>query len=108
MGTTYPYQAMQVEASIWDASLWAGPVDWSQAPFVSKYSNFQVYGCEASGGDIQPCGSGGYSWNAYTQLTPAERSQMMEYRDRYMTYDYCAQASTRKPDCDFNHAKKTS
>ncbi|EPS60073.1 hypothetical protein M569_14730 [Genlisea aurea] len=101
-GVAYPSLPMQIEASIWDAD-WAGVVDWSQAPFVSKYSNFHLYGCESQGSSIRNCGSQGYFWNSFNKLTAAERYQMMEYRRRYMSYDYCSNPNSRKPECSFNN-----
>ncbi|KAL2236870.1 xyloglucan endotransglucosylase/hydrolase protein 3-like [Sesamum indicum] len=103
-GITYPSKAMHIEASIWNAN-WAGVVDWSQAPFIAYYQDFGFQACSAQvGGDVSGCGSEQYLWNRqdYWELKPGQKLEMENYRRLYMSYDYCAYASTRKPECSFN------
>ncbi|KAL3619454.1 hypothetical protein CASFOL_037024 [Castilleja foliolosa] len=96
-GIQYPNKAMHVEASIWNAD-WAGTVDWSKAPFVASYSGF---GFDACNGDFAQCNSDKYYWNKW-ELNGAQKKQMAEYRKKYMVYDYCWKASTRKAECSMN------
>ncbi|XP_057790985.1 xyloglucan endotransglucosylase/hydrolase protein 3-like [Salvia miltiorrhiza] len=97
----YPNKAMHIEASIWNADAsWVGPVEWEKAPFIASYSDFGFHACPAHSND---CDSPHYSWNGpnYTHLNTQQKAQMVSYRRKYMSYDYCAQQSTRKPECDF-------
>ncbi|KAK4481554.1 hypothetical protein RD792_012455 [Penstemon davidsonii] len=98
-GIPYPNKPMHIEASIWNAD-WAGKVDWSHAPFIAHYQDFNFYACQ--GTDVSRCGSQGYLWNRFTKLSPQQRAQMNKYRKYHMVYDYCAQPATRKPECSLN------
>ncbi|KAK6157936.1 hypothetical protein DH2020_005250 [Rehmannia glutinosa] len=100
-GITYPSTPMHIEASIWDAEAWAGPVDWAQAPFIAHYQDFGFNACP---GDVSKCGSQQYFWNGpnYWELSPAQKQQMEDYRGKYITYDYCNDHSNRKKECSFN------
>ncbi|KAG8375359.1 hypothetical protein BUALT_Bualt10G0091900 [Buddleja alternifolia] len=102
-GVEYPSKPMHVEASIWNAD-WAGSVDWSQAPFIAHYQDFNFNACPAQGDDVSRCGYNQYFWNRqnYWELNAAQKQVMENYRRSYMTYDYCSKESTRKPECSFN------
>lgn len=100
-GVAYPDKAMHVEASIWNADAgWAGQVEWDKAPFIAYYSDFGFTACP---NDVSECASPRYSWNGpgYRDLNAKQKAKMASYRRKYMTYDYCAQPSTRRPECDF-------
>ncbi|KAH6804518.1 hypothetical protein C2S51_032765, partial [Perilla frutescens var. frutescens] len=100
-GIDYPLKAMHVEASIWNAD-WAGVVDWSQAPFIAHYQDFGFKACEAAQGD--ECASAKHYWNKhnYWKLGAVQQRKMEHYRRLFMTYDYCSNPSTSKPECAFN------
>lgn len=102
-GVDYPDKAMHIEASIWNAD-WAGVVDWSQAPFIAYYQDFDFGACPVTG-SIAGCDSGEYFWNkqSYWELGAAQKQQMEHYRRMFMTYDYCSKPSTRLPECAFNN-----
>ncbi|XP_073305132.1 xyloglucan endotransglucosylase/hydrolase protein 3-like [Primulina huaijiensis] len=104
-GVAFPNKSMHVEASVWNASF-AGPVTWSQAPFVAHYQDFSLDACSAPAGseDISPCLSQQYFWNKpeYWVLSASQRQQMDRYRKSYMYYDYCSSKTTRKPECSLN------
>ncbi|GFP91839.1 xyloglucan endotransglucosylase/hydrolase protein 3 [Phtheirospermum japonicum] len=103
-GIAYPTEPMHIEASIWDAD-WAGVVDWSQSPFVAHYTDFGFYGCPITNGGFSGCASAKYFWNrpGYLELNPQQKRIMSHYRRKYMTYDYCFKASTRKQECNLNY-----
>ncbi|KAK6144332.1 hypothetical protein DH2020_021152 [Rehmannia glutinosa] len=51
---TFPMRPMWVYGSIWDASSWATEngkykADYNYQPFVGKYNNFKISGCNANG-----------------------------------------------------------
>ncbi|GER39779.1 xyloglucan endotransglucosylase/hydrolase [Striga asiatica] len=99
-GIPYPTRPMHIEASIWDAD-WAGAVDWSQAPFTAEYQDFAFWACS---GDTSACASEQYFWNRreYWDLNNQQKSTMERYRRSFMTYDYCGNPSTSKPECSLN------
>ncbi|KAK6117461.1 hypothetical protein DH2020_048788 [Rehmannia glutinosa] len=104
-GITYPSRPMHIEASIWNAEAWAGPVDWAQAPFIAHYQDFGFNACPAKGSDISQCGSDKYFWNRpnYRKLSAKDKQQMDYYRKKYISYDYCRQPSTAKKECSLNN-----
>lgn len=100
-GVAYPDKPMHIEASIWKAEAdWAGVVDWNNAPFIAHYSDFGFDACPAQTGD---CDSPSHAWNnpTYRELNAHQKEQMASYRQKYMSYDYCSQPSTRKTECSF-------
>ncbi|CAA0814984.1 Xyloglucan endotransglucosylase/hydrolase protein 3 [Striga hermonthica] len=99
-GIPYPTRPMHIEASIWDAD-WAGAVDWSEAPFTAEYQDFGFWACS---GDTSACASEQYFWNrrGYWDLNDRQKSTMEMYRRSYMSYDYCGNPSTSKPECSIN------
>ncbi|XP_047965695.1 xyloglucan endotransglucosylase/hydrolase protein 3-like [Salvia hispanica] len=94
-GIDYPSKPMHVEASVWNAD-WSGTVDWSQAPFIARFQDFGFKACPASLG--ARCNRLNY-W----QFGQGQLQKMQQYRRLYMTYDYCAQPYTAKPECAFNN-----
>ncbi|GER34759.1 xyloglucan endotransglucosylase/hydrolase family protein [Striga asiatica] len=99
-GVAFPWSPMHIETSMWHAE-WAGPVDWSRAPFIASYSDFGFYACARN---VSKCGSPQYFWNGpkYLELNTAQKQQMAEYRRKYMIYDYCTNPNLRKKECDWN------
>ncbi|XP_057799213.1 xyloglucan endotransglucosylase/hydrolase protein 3-like [Salvia miltiorrhiza] len=92
-GIDYPWKPMHIEASIWNAN-WAGDVDWTQAPFVAHFEDFGFKACEANAGDC--------SRDSYWEFDDEQKRKMQQFRRSSMTYDYCSQPSTSKPECAFN------
>ncbi|KAL7123507.1 hypothetical protein ACP275_01G109000 [Erythranthe tilingii] len=99
-GVSYPNQPMHIEASIWNAD-WAGTVDWSKAPFFMHYSGFGFYACP--GNNMEVCSYDHLFWNRYKELTAVEKQKMANYRKKYMTYEYCAQSTTKMMECAYNN-----
>lgn len=99
-GVGYPnQQGMRVYSSLWNADDWATrgglvKTDWSCAPFVAQFRNFQDRACKWYGpGSIWQCAAetaeNWYTSPAYGQLSNAQQGQMKWVRDNYMIYDYC-------------------
>lgn len=86
LGVPYPErQAMGVFSSIWNGDSWATQgglvkIDWSHAPFVAAYCNFQSYEAVASSME----GS-----DESEPLTPGQKNKLDWVKRNYMIYDYC-------------------
>ncbi|GFQ00650.1 xyloglucan endotransglucosylase/hydrolase protein 2 [Phtheirospermum japonicum] len=96
-GAKYPNLPMYVHGSLWNASQWLGPTDWSQGPFYANYRGFEVYGCTRS--NAQNCER---SWKAphYRKLSAEEQRIYETTKAKYMTYDYCKSNSGKSfPEC---------
>ncbi|KAK6144331.1 hypothetical protein DH2020_021151 [Rehmannia glutinosa] len=89
---TFPMRPMWVYGSIWDASSWATEngkykADYNYQPFVGKYNNFKISGCNANGAAScrpasgSPSDSSGLSRQQYTSMAWVQRN--------YKVYDYC-------------------
>ncbi|XP_071937460.1 xyloglucan endotransglucosylase/hydrolase protein 2-like [Coffea arabica] len=99
-GVGYPSQPMQILASLWDGDGWATDggktkTDWSQAPFIASYQDFNVDGCPLTDNqnmDIQRCQSPNYWWNQrkFWKLDSNQMKAMEAVRNKYMNYDYCS------------------
>ena len=80
-GVPYPErQAMGLFSSIWNGDSWATQgglvkIDWSHAPFVAAYRNFQT--------DQRVDSS-------VEGLTPAQKNKLEWVKRNYMIYDYCS------------------
>ncbi|KAL2544547.1 Xyloglucan endotransglucosylase/hydrolase protein 2 [Forsythia ovata] len=101
-GVDYPSRPMHIEASLWNAN-WAGVVDWSQAPFIAHYQDFNFNACPAQSNTVSQCSSVKYFWNKQTELNAVQKRLMQQYRKLYMSYDYCSKRATRKPECAWNN-----
>lgn len=96
VGVPYPQsQPMGVYSSIWNADDWAtqgGRVktDWSHAPFISTYRNFNIDACKYSGTQslTSRCS---LLWDqpAYASLNAKQSMQLKWVHKKYMIYDYC-------------------
>ncbi|KAJ6914192.1 xyloglucan endotransglucosylase/hydrolase protein 23 [Populus alba x Populus x berolinensis] len=93
IGVPFPKnQPMRIYSSLWEADDWAtcgGRVktDWTKAPFVASFRNFNVNACAWSYG-ASSCKSNSNSW-IWEELDVGREGQMKWVRDNYMTYDYC-------------------
>ncbi|KAH8940050.1 hypothetical protein BDL97_15G067700 [Sphagnum fallax] len=98
-GQAYPNaQGMNVYSSVFDASSWATqgglvPIDYSQAPFVSSYTNYGMDSCIFDATNPTACSypQAGTWWNAQEyQSIPANRIDQLQWvQADYMIYNYC-------------------
>ncbi|GFQ00649.1 putative xyloglucan endotransglucosylase/hydrolase protein 1 [Phtheirospermum japonicum] len=101
-GANYPKLPMYIHGSLWNASQWLGPTDWSKGPFYASYRGFGVrYGCSttAKPNPQQDCASLRYPWNNW-QLSAKEEKMYELIKKRYIVYDYCKSGSGKNfPEC---------
>ncbi|KAL1824203.1 hypothetical protein ACET3Z_010981 [Daucus carota] len=101
-------QPMGVYSTLWEADDWATrggieKIDWSKAPFLSYYKDFDIEGCPVPG--PAACASNVRNWwegAAYKQLSPIEARRYRWVRMNHMTYDYCTDKSrypNTPPEC---------
>nr|AFK36629.1 unknown [Lotus japonicus] len=98
-------QAMGVYSSLWNADDWAtqgGRVktDWSHAPFVATYKDFEINACECpvpvtAAENAKRCSSSedkSYWWDEPTmsELSLHQSHQLLWVRANHMVYDYCS------------------
>uniref|UniRef100_R7WFM7 Xyloglucan endotransglucosylase/hydrolase n=1 Tax=Aegilops tauschii TaxID=37682 RepID=R7WFM7_AEGTA len=102
-GVPFPsYQRQRVYGSLWSAEDWAtqgGRVktDWSLAPFVSYYRNYNVTWCQPSPGALW-CGTEPAE-STHFNLSPKALADLQWVRDNhYVIYDYCLDRSNRYND----------
>lgn len=102
---TFPTRPMWVYGSIWDASSWATEngkykADYNYQPFIARYTNFKLSGCNADGPSscrppsASPSGSDG--------LSQQQASAMNWVQGNYLVYDYCHDSKrdhTQTPEC---------
>ncbi|KAL0362510.1 UNVERIFIED_CONTAM: Xyloglucan endotransglucosylase/hydrolase protein 15 [Sesamum calycinum] len=96
IGIPFPKsQAMRVYCSLWNADDWAtqgGRVktDWTKAPFVASYRNFNINGCMPG----SSCGSKSAdsfkteAWQT-TELDGKGRNRLRWVQQKHMIYNYC-------------------
>lgn len=100
MGIDYPSQPMSVYSSIFDASTWATrngavPIDYTKAPFVASYQDFNIDGClqsAAGSSSLASCASDTSSWwnqPTYNSLNANQIQQLKWVRKNYLQYSYC-------------------
>nr|AJP06245.1 BSD4 [Pinus tabuliformis] len=107
LGVPYPNkQPMGVYSSVWDADNWATrgglvKTDWSKAPFVASFRNFNVLQGSSNGTvqNISSCAS--TSTSNYTQtsgnqvtqcLNPTQQHRLRWVQKHCMIYNYCNDA----------------
>ncbi|KAL8525365.1 hypothetical protein ACS0TY_014842 [Phlomoides rotata] len=89
---TFPQRPMWLYGSIWDASSWATEngrykADYIYQPFVGKYNNFKIGGCNANSrsycrpASASPYGGAGLSRQQYAAMAWVDKY--------YKFYDYC-------------------
>ncbi|XP_075498018.1 xyloglucan endotransglucosylase/hydrolase protein 24-like [Primulina tabacum] len=89
IGTPFPKrQPMRVYASLWNADDWAtqgGRVktDWTKAPFVATYRNFNIYSSKPSDSL-----NGNQAWQTQ-ELDSNGRNRLRWVQQKYMIYNYC-------------------
>ncbi|KAK6785277.1 hypothetical protein RDI58_018732 [Solanum bulbocastanum] len=106
LGVAFPKnQAMRVYASLWNADDWAtqgGRVktDWSMAPFTASYRNFNTNACvwsaatstSSCGGSKTESVNNDQTWQTQ-QLNANGRNRLRWVHQKYMIYNYCADAN---------------
>ncbi|KAL0443766.1 UNVERIFIED_CONTAM: Xyloglucan endotransglucosylase/hydrolase protein 15 [Sesamum latifolium] len=96
IGIPFPKsQAMRVQCSLWNADDWAtqgGRVktDWSKAPFLASYRNFNINGCVPG----SSCGSksaDSFNTEAWQtkELDAKGRNRLRWVQQKHMIYNYC-------------------
>lgn len=97
MGVPFPKdQAMRIYSSLWNADDWAtqgGRVktDWSLAPFMASYRNFDdEKACVVKSGQSS-CGSSSGSTGAWLtqEVDTSGQARMKQVQEEYMIYNYC-------------------
>jgi xyloglucan:xyloglucosyl transferase len=92
-GIPFPtWQQQRIYGSLWDAEDWATEggrikTDWSGAPFVTYYRNYNVTWCQPSPG-VSWCGAEPKN-STHFDLTPQEIADLQWVRDKSMIYSYC-------------------
>ncbi|KAA8520787.1 hypothetical protein F0562_014941 [Nyssa sinensis] len=89
MGGDWPSKPMTLYGTIWNGSNWATnggkyKLDFKYGPFVAKYSDLVINGCPVDPNQLSlksKCND--------NPITPNQRSKMMGFRRKYMTYSYC-------------------
>ena len=100
LGVPYPKkQAMRIYSSLWNADNWATrgglvKIDWTKAPFVASYQNFNADACVWKG-DASACSA---QYKTLEQDLNSSQQQKLDWvRNNYMIYNYCADTK-RFPD----------
>ncbi|XP_078170373.1 putative xyloglucan endotransglucosylase/hydrolase protein 26 [Carex rostrata] len=99
-GIDFPNKrAMTVYSSIWNADDWAcqgGRVktNWTHAPFIARYLNYEDSVCPWTGSNsIQDCSAetpeNWYTAPEFRQLSQSQIGKMNDIRSNYMIYNYC-------------------
>ncbi|WCJ33670.1 xyloglucan endotransglucosylase/hydrolase 28 [Euphorbia peplus] len=95
MGGDFPSKPMSLYATIWDGSDWATNggkyrVNYKYAPYVTEFSNFVLHGCAVDPIEhISTCDTAQDSQAIPTGVTPSQRTRMVNFRKKFMTYSYC-------------------
>ncbi|KAH9654001.1 Xyloglucan endotransglucosylase/hydrolase protein 22 [Citrus sinensis] len=99
-GIPYPKkQSMRTYASLWNADDWATKgglvkTDWSQAPFIASFRNFNAKACVWSNG-ISSCSSNSTTKNTWfsQELDFSSQRKLKWVQQNYMVYNYCTDTS---------------
>ncbi|KAM7271284.1 hypothetical protein ACFE04_030498 [Oxalis oulophora] len=108
MGGDFPSKPMSVYATIWDGSGWATDggkyrVDYKYAPFIAKFSDFNLHGCTVDPTDITPTSCDNIK--GFESITRMQSDKMESFRVKHMTYSYCYDINryqTAPPECIIN------
>ncbi|KAG6415131.1 hypothetical protein SASPL_122533 [Salvia splendens] len=101
---TFPLRPMYVYGSIWDASTWATEngkykADYNHQPFVGKYNNFKIGGCQAGAASCRPASA---SPSGGAGLSRQQLAALAWVQSRYKVYDYCRDSQRdhrQTPEC---------
>lgn len=101
LGVPFPNrQAQSVFASLWNGEDWATQngaikLNWTHAPFIASYKNFEAEGCEVPWykGDVEKCNSTDIDAlldrATFHQLTTRQIARLQWVTENLMMYDYC-------------------
>ncbi|KMT03680.1 hypothetical protein BVRB_8g190170 [Beta vulgaris subsp. vulgaris] len=109
-GMSYPKsQPMWVYSSLWDAEDWATrggivKTDWTQAPFIASYRNYNAQACTWSpSSSSSSCSSSSWLNQA---LDTSEQRRIEWVQKNYMIYNYCSDSKRFPqgfpPECSLN------
>ncbi|TYI54163.1 hypothetical protein E1A91_D11G056300v1 [Gossypium mustelinum] len=105
----YPkLQPMGVYSTLWEADDWATrggleKIDWTKAPFLAYYKDFDIEGCPVPG--PVNCATNSRNWwegTAYQALNAMEAKRYRWVRMNHVIYDYCTDKSrypVTPPEC---------
>ncbi|KAG6540991.1 hypothetical protein Mapa_017661 [Marchantia paleacea] len=92
-------QPMGVYSSLWNGDSWATQgglikVNWSLAPFVATFQNYNYDACEwLSNTTVPACADpAAVNWwdaEAYSKLSEVQANELRKVQQYYMVYDYC-------------------
>lgn len=102
---TFPSRPMYVYGSIWDASSWATEdgkykADYKYQPFIGRYRNFKLQGCNTQASTS--CQPPSISPSGYSSLSPQQFSALQWVQNNYLVYNYChdpRRDHTQIPEC---------
>ncbi|KAK1323805.1 putative xyloglucan endotransglucosylase/hydrolase protein 7 [Acorus calamus] len=95
-GVPYPKaQTMGIYSTLWEADDWATrggleKIDWTKAPFLAYYKDFDIDACAVPG--PSGCTATTNNWwdgPSYRQLDPVQARRYHWVRMYHMIYDYC-------------------
>ncbi|KAI4344388.1 hypothetical protein L6164_011622 [Bauhinia variegata] len=97
LGVPFPKnQPMRIYSSLWNADDWATrgglvKTDWTQAPFVASYRNFNADACIWSSGASSCSSSLPFTTNSWLsqELDTASQQRLTWVQKNYMIYNYC-------------------
>uniref|UniRef100_A0A2P2ITT2 Xyloglucan endotransglucosylase/hydrolase n=1 Tax=Rhizophora mucronata TaxID=61149 RepID=A0A2P2ITT2_RHIMU len=103
IGVPFPKsQPMKIYSSLWNADDWATrggliKTDWSNAPFIASYRNFNANACVWSNGASSCKTNNSASSNTNTnwlseELDLTKQQRLKWVQKNYMIYNYCADA----------------
>ncbi|OMO77174.1 Glycoside hydrolase, family 16 [Corchorus olitorius] len=96
-------QPMWLYSSLWDAEDWATrgglvKTDWTQAPFIASYQNFNAQACVWGSNNSSSCSSNSNNSNSSTNswltqsLDTSGQARIKWVQKNYMIYNYCTDA----------------
>uniref|UniRef100_A0A2N9IWN8 Xyloglucan endotransglucosylase/hydrolase n=1 Tax=Fagus sylvatica TaxID=28930 RepID=A0A2N9IWN8_FAGSY len=97
LGVPFPNsQPMRIYSSLWNADDWATrgglvKTDWTKAPFIASYRNFEANGCVWSSGSSCVYNSNSLQANAWQEqaLDATGRRRLRWVQKKFMVYNYC-------------------
>ncbi|KAL2643638.1 hypothetical protein R1flu_011225 [Riccia fluitans] len=94
-GIAFPTsQPMGIYASLWNGDSWATQgglvkLNWTHAPFVSTFGEFEIQGCDAVNNVNCASADGWWAGAQYQNMNAADTSKLKWVQQHYMVYDYC-------------------
>ncbi|KAL2318713.1 hypothetical protein Fmac_032589 [Flemingia macrophylla] len=91
IGVSFPTrQPMRVYTTLWDGDFWAtrggkDKIDWSKAPFIASFINFNANACIAA----PETSCKGFNGGRNKGLNFQTRKQLKEIHLKWVVYDYC-------------------